>query len=89
MCEECSKIRQHFMRDPFLKQTPMHEPTCIYCGARAIQWIQRRVKGGREVVAERCRTVLALWLQFGHDEQRLRQLAKKQEWAVAPERDFK
>lgn len=61
----------------------MHCPTCIYCGARLIQGIQK-LPITRSEVQERCRAVLADWLAYGHDEQALRALAKGPR-AIAPQ----
>lgn len=47
MCDECAILREHYPRDPEvrLERVRLFSPGCIYCGARYIQWIQR--KSGR------------------------------------------
>lgn len=61
----------------------MHCPTCIHCGARLIQSIQRLPRPRPEISA-RCRAVLDDWVAMGHSEQELRALAKGPR-ALAPE----
>jgi len=63
---------------------PMHDPSCIYCGARLIWKIQRKPIGREEAMA-RCRKVLQDWLHYGHSEAELRKLAKLEALPVAPE----
>ncbi len=53
----------------------LHCPTCVYCGARLIQKIQK-LPISAEDKRTRCRQVLADWLAFGHNELQLRALAK-------------
>ena len=53
----------------------MHCPSCIYCGARLIQNIQK-LDRPREERIQRCRDVLQVWMQYGHNEADLRSLAK-------------
>ena len=62
----------------------MHDEGCIFCGARAIQRIQRLFAIGTEAKRERSRSTLAAWMAMGHDEARLRALAKAPEWALEP-----
>ena len=62
----------------------MHDEGCIHCGARAIQRIQRLFAIGTEAKRERSRRALAVWMAMGHDEARLRALAKAPEWALEP-----
>lgn len=50
-------------------------PSCLHCGARAIQTIQRLVIPTQDKV-RRCRAVLVDWMAMGHDETALRDLAK-------------
>lgn len=60
------------------REAPAHRfycPTCIHCGARLIQSIQRLPRA-RDEIRDRCRKVLHDWMQYGHDEQELRKLAK-------------
>ncbi len=63
----------------------MHDEGCIHCGARAIQRIQRLFAIGTDAKRERSRSTLAVWMAMGHDEARLRALAKAPEWALKPE----
>ena len=63
----------------------MHDEGCIFCGARAIQRIQRLFPIGTEAKRERSRSTLAVWMGQGHDEAMLRALAKAPEWALEPE----
>ena len=53
----------------------LHCPTCVYCGARAIQRIQK-LQITPDEKRDRCRKVLADWLDHGHSETQLRALAK-------------
>lgn len=86
MCGECKIIREHYPRDPEVRLdcVRLFFPNCIYCGARYIQWIQR--KSGRPADARKreCRRVLERWKAHFHDEDELRALAKQSKWAVAP-----
>ena len=61
----------------------MHCPTCIQCGARLIQKLQRLYQLTTEQRRDRCRQALADWMAQGHGEQELRALAKATAWAVA------
>ena len=63
----------------------MHDEGCLHCGARAIQRIQRVFVIGADARRERSRSTLAVWMGKGHDEARLRALAKAPEWALEPE----
>lgn len=68
MCSDCNTTRE----------APGHAlfcPTCIWCGARLIQRIQRLPRPASEI-RDRCRQVLADWMAYGHAEQELRKLAK-------------
>ena len=62
----------------------MHDEGCIFCGARAIQRIQRLFAIGTDAKRERSRRALEVWMGMGHDEARLRALAKAPEWALEP-----
>ena len=53
----------------------LHCPKCIYCGARAIQRIQK-LQITADEKRSRCRQVLADWMAHGHSESELRALAK-------------
>lgn len=67
-CMNCNAARQ-------APDYRMHCPSCIFCGARLIQSIQR-LDRPREEIRDRCRAVLSDWIAMGHDEQALRALAK-------------
>jgi len=63
----------------------MHNPACIYCGARLIQEIFKY----RIPAADRTRqakAALARWLQFGRDEAEIRRLVKL-DTALEPEHE--
>lgn len=79
MCECCQRARP----DP--GNYRMHDEGCLHCGARAIQRIQRVFVIGADARRERSRSTLAVWMGKGHDEARLRALAKAPEWALEPE----
>ena len=80
-CQPCATIRKHYPRDPQLYR--MHCLTCIQCGARLIQKLQRLYQLTTEQRRDRCRAALADWMAQGHSEQELRALAKQTAWAVA------
>ena len=80
MCECCQLARAR----PDPGSYRMHDEGCIYCGARSIQRIQRLFVIGTEAKRERSRSTLAVWMGKGHDEARLRALAKAPEWALEP-----
>ena len=82
-CDECEAITVHGCPP---ESRTRGNPTCIYCGARQIQRVQRVLRIERHAIAERCRLTLGIWLKHGHDETKLRELAKKQEWAVQPKK---
>lgn len=58
-------------------------PSCLHCGARLIQTIQRKAIPMQDKV-RRCRAVLADWMAMGHDETSLRDLAKGSETPIGP-----
>ena len=80
MCECCQQARAR----PDPGSYRMHNEGCIHCGARAIQRIQRLFAIGTDAKRERSRSTLAVWMAMGHDEARLRALAKAPEWALEP-----
>lgn len=80
-CTDCATIRKHFASDPQAYRT--HNTACLHCGARMIQKFQRLFQLTAEQRRDRCRQTLADWIAQGHDEQRLRDMAKGS-WAVAP-----
>lgn len=81
-CDCCRVIRAHYPRDPW--EYRKHNPACLHCGARVIQWLQRKSQRGQSEVRERCREMLALWMRHGHPEVDLRAMAKEKTWAVRP-----
>lgn len=84
-CPCCQTIRQYYSRDPW--KYAQASLTCIYCGARCIQRIQRKFRLPADEKRIRCRAALSDWMQHGHDEQQLRGLAKSKTWAVAPKEE--
>lgn len=80
-CTQCKAIAVH-QCDPAMR--PMFNPACLWCGARQIQYIQRVLVIGRDAKAKECRGVLERWMELGHSETELRNLAKQGAWAVAP-----
>ena len=61
----------------------MHDPACLWCGARLIQKIGRLQLSASESTARK-RAVLADWTAYGHSEIEVRRLAKGTELALAP-----
>ena len=57
---------------------------CIYCAARRIQFIQRRLNLAPDDTRDRCRKALAQALELGLDEKEIRATAKASAWALAP-----
>ena len=80
-CQPCAVIHKHYRNDPQLYR--QHCPTCLACGARLIQKLQRLYQLTTEQRRDRCRQALADWMAQGHDEGELRALAKATAWAVA------
>lgn len=70
------------------REAPMHPffcPTCLWCGARLIQRIQKLKKRRPEKeIKARCRTVVNDWIAFGHEEASLRALAAERVVALQP-----
>lgn len=58
---------------------------CLYCAARRIQFIQRRLNLAPEAARTRCRTALAQAMELGLPEAEIRSMAKLPEWQVEPE----
>ena len=89
MCGECAILREHYPRDPEVRlvRVRLFFPSCIYCGARYIQWIQRKSGRPAEARKRECRRVLERWKAHYHDEAELRALAKSPTWAVEPAPD--
>ena len=61
----------------------MHDPLCLWCGARIIQVIGKLAIPQAEATARR-KVQLAHWLEFGHSESAIRE-AVKGPLAYAPE----
>ena len=80
-CQPCQTIQKHYRNDPHLYR--QHCPTCIQCGARLIQKLQRLYQLTAEQRRDGCREALADWMAQGHSEKELRALAKATAWAVA------
>lgn len=57
---------------------------CLFCAARRIQFIQRRLPIGPSQKAERCRAALSQALALGLPEESIRSMAKRAEWQVEP-----
>jgi hypothetical protein len=70
-CEECAKARVHLSH-------PRFDPACLDCGARYL-WSVQRAPGTKEERVAWLRKILKTWMEHGHAEQQLRELAK-QEW---------
>lgn len=79
-CTQCQAISKH-QADPAMRS--MFNPACLWCGARAIQYTQRVLLIGRDAKVQRCREVLARWLELGHSEAEIRRLAKQADYQVA------
>lgn len=62
----------------------MHDPVCVFCGARLI-WKIQRCQITRDERVSRCRTVLQDWLKYGHSEAEIRRLAKLAELPLQPD----
>lgn len=78
-CDCCAKKRE----SPTFSD---HCLTCLYCGARLIQGIQK-LPINREAKITRCRKVLADWVAWGHRDAEIRKLASMREMPLEPEDD--
>ena len=58
---------------------------CLYCAARRIQFIQRRLNLAPDDKRNRCRTALADAMANGLPELEIRRMAKLPEWQVMPQ----
>ena len=76
MCTCCNEARP----DP--KSYRFFAEGCLYCAARRIQFIQRRLNLAQDVKRNRCRTALAQAMELGLPEQEIRAMAKKPEWQL-------
>ena len=76
MCECCNEARS----------TPesyrLFADYCLYCAARRIQYIQRRLPLSLDDKRNRCRTALAQAMELGLPGQEIRAMAKKPEWQL-------
>jgi hypothetical protein len=52
----------------------LHDPRCMYCGARLIQLIPHMCDGIAAWASQRRRDALAVWVAQGHDEAEIREL---------------
>lgn len=68
-CHECQRARETAGRFPW------YCPKCLWCGARLIARLQTMERPSSEIKA-RCTRVLNDWMAMGHNEQKLRELAK-------------
>ena len=55
---------------------------CLYCAARRIQYIQRRLPLSLDDKRNRCRKALADAMALGLPEQEIRAMAKRPEWQL-------
>lgn len=62
---------------------PLFSPACIYCGARIIQLLGT-LPIDPIAIRDRRLANLAVWVEFGHSEQTIRQMAKAKEWCIGP-----
>lgn len=77
-CECCNEAR------PNPEAMAQFAEGCLYCGARRIQYIQRRLPLSNSSKQERCRKALAQAMETGLAEQEIRAMAKLAAWAVEP-----
>lgn len=57
---------------------------CLFCAARRIQYIQRRLPLSPTGKTERCRAALSQALALGLPEAEIRSMAKLPAWQLAP-----
>ena len=55
---------------------------CLYCAARRIQYIQRKLQINPSAKPERCRAALAQAVSLGLPDVEIRSMAKKPEWQL-------
>lgn len=78
MCDCCSTARAY-------PSFAFFNPACVFCGARLIQRIQRGCNHlSPDAKRERLRGDLDRWLAHGHNELRIRALAKSMQWSIEP-----
>ena len=78
MCTCCDEARP----DPASYR--MFAEGCLYCAARRIQYIQRRLPLSLDDKRNRCRKALADATALGLPEPEIRRMAKLAEWQLAP-----
>ena len=76
MCHSCNDARP----DPASYR--FFADGCLYCAARRIQYIQRRLPLSLDDKRNRCRKALADAMALGLPEQEIRAMAKKPEWQL-------
>ena len=76
MCECCNEARSA------PESYRMFADYCLYCAARRIQYIQRRLNLAPEATRTRCRKALAQAMELGLPEQEIRAMAKRPEWQL-------
>ena len=79
MCTCCNEARP----DPASYR--MFAEGCLYCAARRIQYIQRRLPLSLDDKRNRCRKALAQALELGLAEKEIRAMAKMSAWQLAPD----
>ena len=67
ICPNCQLYRDH--------QITRAQANCVYDGARLIQHIQS-LRIPPALKTQRCREMLAVWVEWGHSEQEIRRLTK-------------
>lgn len=78
-CEACNDART----SP--EHSRLFAEGCLFCAARRIQYIQRRLPLAPSQKAERCRLALGQAMALGLPEAEIRSMAKRAEWQVEPQ----
>ncbi len=78
MCECCNEARSA------PESYRMFADYCLYCAARRIQYIQRRLPLSLDDKRNRCRKALADAMALGLPEPEIRRMAKLAAWQLAP-----
>lgn len=76
MCHCCNDAREAPQHHRFFAEG------CIYCAARRIQFIQRRLNLAPDAIRTRCRAALAQAMELGLPEAQIRAMAKQTEWQL-------
>lgn len=76
-CECCKNARANPEHRQFIA-------SCLWCSARRIQFLQRRLALAPSVCRDRCRAALADALHHGLNEAEVRSLAKQAAPAIEP-----